>query len=130
MRNAEDGEHLRRELGVTPLHFDVTDAEATAAGAEQVAAALSERTLGNLVNDGGMSTVGPLLYIPLEMLETQINVDFTAVVQLQQNFAPLLGTGAARKGRPGRIVQMSSITGSEGSRSLAHNVRQSTRWKA
>ncbi len=114
VRKAEDGERLRSELGVIPLQFDVTDADATAAAAEQVAAALGGRTLDGLVNNAGLSLVGPLLYMPKKTLELQMNVNFTAVVGLQQRFAPLLGVDRSREGRPGRIAQISSVAGSTG----------------
>ncbi len=114
VRKAEDGERLRSELGVTPLQFDVTDTDATAAAAEQVATALSGHTLNGLVNNAGLSLVGPLLYMPKKTLERQMNVNFTAVVGLQQSFAPLLGVDRSREGRPGRIAQISSVAGSTG----------------
>ena len=128
VRKAEDGQHLQSELGVTPLHFDVTDAEATAAVAEQVSAALGEQTLDGFVNNAGLSLVGPLLNMPMETLELQMNVNFTARVG-QQRFAPLLGTDAARKGRPGRIVQMSSSREAKAFLCLAHTVHRNLRLK-
>ena len=114
VRKAEDGVRLRSELGVTPLQFDVIDEDATAAAAEQVAKALSGRTLDGLVNNAGLSLVGPLLYMPKKTLELQMNVNFTAVVGLQQRFAPLLGVDRSREGGPGRIAQISSVAGSAG----------------
>ena len=69
VRRTEDGERLPSELGMTPLTFDVTDDEATATAAEQVSAAWGARTLDGLVNNAGLSLVGPLLYMPRETLE-------------------------------------------------------------
>ncbi len=114
VRKAEDGERLQRELGVTPLQFDVTDAGAIAAAAEQVSAALGGRTLNGLVNNAGLSVAGPLLYMPEKTLRLQMDVNFMGPVHVQQAFAPLLGADRSRQGRPGRIAQISSVAGESG----------------
>ncbi|WP_419805104.1 SDR family oxidoreductase [Terriglobus sp.] len=114
VRKAADGERLQRELGVTPLEFDVTDAGAIASAAEKVSAALNGQTLSGLINNAGLSVAGPLLYMPLKTLQLQMDVNFTGPVQVQQAFAPLLGADRSRQGRPGRIAQISSVAGEAG----------------
>lgn len=114
VRKPEDGRRLRDELGVKALQFDVTDRAAIAAAAEEVSAALNGRTLGGLVNNAGLSLVGPLLDMPIETFRLQMEVNLTGPVQVQQAFAPLLGTDRAREGQPGRIAQISSVSGSMG----------------
>lgn len=111
VRKPEDGERLQRELGVIPLLFDVTDAAAIDAAANQVAAALGGRTLGGLVNNAGVVIVGPLLHIPMEQLRLQMEINFFGPARVTQAFAPLLGADRTRQGKPGRIAQMSSVAG-------------------
>lgn len=114
VRKAEDGERLRQELNVTPLHFDVADGDAIRAAAEQVSAALGGRKLAGLVNNAGMSVAGPLAYMPLETFRLQMETNLVGPFQVTQAFAPLLGMDRSRSGEPGRIAQMSSVAGSNG----------------
>ena len=114
VRKAEDGARLRDELGVTPLLLDVTEGGAIAAAAEQVSAALGGQTLGGLVNNAGMSVAGPMAYMPPDTFRLQMEVNLTGPFLLTQAFLPLLGMDRSRTGGPGRIAQMSSVSGSIG----------------
>ena len=111
VRKPADAERLR-SAGIVPLLFDVTDPDAVAAAAAQVAAALGNRTLRGLVNNAGVAIAGPLLYLPMSQLRLQMEINFFGPAMITQAFAPLLGTDALRMGKPGRIVQMSSTAGS------------------
>ena len=114
VRKREDGERLRAELGVTPLLFDVTDDEAVQRGAAQVSESLSGRTLDGLVNNAGIAIGGPMLYLPMDKLQMQMEINVLGPARVTQAFAPLLGADQARTGVPGRIVQMSSVAGKSG----------------
>ena len=114
VRRIADAEGLREEFGeaLTPLLFDVTDADAVRAAAAQVARELGPRQrLAGLVNNAGIATSAPMLHVPLEELRHQIEVNVVAQVSVTQAFAPLLGSDRARSGEPGRIVNMSSTAG-------------------
>ena len=113
VRKPADADRLRAELGsqFTPLLFDVTDAAAVTAGAEQVARHLNGRKLFGLVNNAGVAFPGPLLHLPIDDFRRQLEVNLTAQLFVTQMFAPLLGTDESRTGVPGRIVMMSSISG-------------------
>ncbi|GAA3752538.1 SDR family oxidoreductase [Terriglobus aquaticus] len=114
VRKAADGDRLQRELGVTPLHFDVTDGPAIAAAAAEVAAALGNRTLDGLINNAGLVVSGPMLYLKPEEMLYQQEVNVLGPMRVTQAFAPLLGVDRTRQGRPGRISQISSVAGSNG----------------
>lgn len=114
VRKAEDGQRLQSELGVTPLLFDVTDRDAIAAAAEQVASDLGGATLGGLVNNVGMSVAGPMAFMPLDTFRLQMEVNLTGPFLVTQAFLPLLGMDRSRAGSPGRISQISSVSGSIG----------------
>jgi NAD(P)-dependent dehydrogenase (short-subunit alcohol dehydrogenase family) len=113
VRKDADGERLRNELGAnfTPLKLDVTDEQAVRAGAATVRGALGGHKLMGLVNNAGISVVGPLVYLPLDQFRMQLEVNLTGVVIATQAFAPLLGVDETLKGAPGRIVNISSVGG-------------------
>lgn len=116
VRKEEDGIRLVEEFGaaVTPLIMDVTDGESIIAAAEKTRAALEGRTLNGLVNNAGIAVAGPLLELPVEDFERQMDVNVTGVVRVTQAFGPLLGADTTLSGPPGRIVMMSSVAGEMG----------------
>lgn len=116
VRSPHDAARVQATLGegFSPLLFDVTDGQAIAAAAQEVAAALNGRTLAGLVNNAGVALPGPLLHLPIPALRQQFEVNVTGVLAVTQAFAPLLGAapvGQRPLGSPGRIVNMSSVSG-------------------
>lgn len=111
VRKAADAERLSQEFGpnFVPLMFDVTDEVAVRAAGEQVKAALNGEPLAGLVNNAGVSVVGPLLHLPVAEFRQQIEVNLTGVLITTQAFAPLLVAADHRKS--GRIVNISSVGG-------------------
>lgn len=98
----------------TPLVFDVTDADAVARGAHQVAEALQGQTLFGLVNNAGIAVPGPLIHLPIADFRRQIEVNLVGALIVTQAFVGQLGAERARKGSPGRIVNVSSVGGQLG----------------
>lgn len=117
VRKQSDADSLRQEFAdaVTPLLFDVADDAAVRAGAAQVAQALGDRRLFGLVNNAGIAVPGPLLHLDAEDLKRQFDINLFGVHRVTQAFAPLLGADPERKGKPGRIVMISSVGGQNGS---------------
>jgi NAD(P)-dependent dehydrogenase (short-subunit alcohol dehydrogenase family) len=113
VRKEADANRLKAEFGerFTPLLFDVTDAAAVNRAAEQAAAALGNATLAGLVNNAGIAVAGPLLYLDVDELRTQLEVNVTGQLIVTQAFAPLLGADRSRNGEPGRIVMITSVGG-------------------
>jgi hypothetical protein len=113
VRKAADGERLVKEFGpnFVPLLFDVTDQAAVNIAADQVSAALGGETLFGLVNNAGIAVAGPVLYLKIDEFRHQLEVNVTGQVITTQAFAPLLGADRSRKGKPGRIVMISSVGG-------------------
>lgn len=116
VRKEEDAARLSAELGAGfhPLLFDVTDPAAVGKAAEEVAQSLGSERLCGLINNAGIAIWGPLAHMPLEDFKTQIAVNLTGVFLVTQAFLPLLGSDKARTGAPGRIVNMSSLSGVSG----------------
>jgi NAD(P)-dependent dehydrogenase (short-subunit alcohol dehydrogenase family) len=113
LRKDADAVLLRKRFGenFAPLFFDVTAREAIAFAVEKVEARLAGRKLAGLVNNAGVALSGPLLYQPIEEFRRQFEVNLFGQLNVVQAFAPLLGADPARQGKPGRIVNMSSVAG-------------------
>lgn len=113
VRKQEDAERVQGEFGqaFTPLIFDVIDAQAVTAAAQQVRDALKGKTLAGLVNNAGIAVSGPLLNLPEADYKKQLEVNLVGPFLVTQAFAPLLGADTTLLGEPGRIVNISSVAG-------------------
>jgi NAD(P)-dependent dehydrogenase (short-subunit alcohol dehydrogenase family) len=113
VRRSDDGERVRAELGArfTPLVFDVANPASIQVSVPIVTAHLGGRTLWGLVNNAGIAIGGPLIYQPLDEVRRVIEVNTIGALATTQAFVPLLGTDRSRAGRPGRIVNISSVAG-------------------
>ncbi len=116
VRKQADADRLQTEFGAafTPLLVDVTDQAAVTHAAGQVREALGSSNLAGLVNNAGMSMLGPLLYAPLYDFRHQLEINLIAPLLVTQAFAGLLGTDLDRQGGPGRILNISSVGGKLG----------------
>jgi len=113
VRKQADADRIKTEFGdkFTPLLFDITDAAAVRHGAEQVAAAIGNVMLVGLVNNAGIAVPGPMLFVDIDELRHQLEINVIGQVIVTQAFAPLLGADSSRKSGPGRIVMISSVGG-------------------
>ncbi len=121
VRKAADAERLKAEFGTLfePLIFDVTDEAGALAAAAHVRTVLNGEPLMGLVNNAGVAVAGPLLHLPIAEFRHQIEVNITGVVIATQAFTPLLVPGPGRKEAPGRIVNISSVGGKNGTPFMA-----------
>lgn len=113
VRKPQDAERLSKEFGegFIPLLFDVTDEAAVQAAAEGVREQLNGETLFGLVNNAGIATPGPLIHLPTQDFRHQLEVNLVSVLIVTKAFAPLLGVDRSLRGQPGRIINMSSVSG-------------------
>lgn len=113
VRKAADGERVREQLGeaFTPLLFDVTDSAALPAAVAQVQATVGEQGLAGLINNAGVAPSGPLMHASLEEVRQAFEVNVFGLLAVTQAFLPLLGARAGCPHPPGRIVNLSSISG-------------------
>ncbi|HTW94401.1 MAG TPA: SDR family NAD(P)-dependent oxidoreductase [Tepidisphaeraceae bacterium] len=114
MRNVADGQALREEgVGSIELvQLDVTDAAGIAGMAGRVAEITGESGLRGLVNNAGISVVGPVEFVPLEQWRRQFEVNFFGQIAVTQAMLPLMRKQIQSGGfGSGRIVMMSSISG-------------------
>jgi NAD(P)-dependent dehydrogenase (short-subunit alcohol dehydrogenase family) len=113
VRKAADGERVREQLGAafTPLLFDVTDSAALPAAVATVQAAIGEHGLAALINNAGVAPAGPLMHAQLEEVRQAFEINVHGMLAVTQAFLPLLGAHAGASHPPGRIVNLSSISG-------------------
>lgn len=113
VRKREDADRLSKEFGelFVPLLFDVTDETAVQAAAQQVRDQLGGETLFGLVNNAGIGVSGPLIHLPTDDFRQQLEVNLVSILIVTKAFTPLLGADHSLRGRPGRIINMSSVSG-------------------
>jgi len=116
VRKKQDAERLSKEFGkrFVPLLFDVTDEAAVQAAAQQASDQLSGETLFGLVNNAGIAVPAPLMHQPTDDFRHQIEVNLVSVLIVTKAFLPLLGSDRSRRGKPGRIINISSVGGKFG----------------
>ncbi len=113
VRKEEDARSLKSELGTsfTPLLFDVTDREAVLGAAGQVEETVGGAGLAGLINNAGTALAGPLMHQPLDEVRQQFEVNVFGLISVTQAFLPLLGAKKPPTHKPGRIVNISSVSG-------------------
>ena len=113
VRTQEDADRLQSEFGelFVPLVFDVTDESAVRSEASRVGGILGAETLDGLVNNAGIEVAGPLTHLATEQFRYQLEVNLVGPFLVTKAFLPLLGADPARKGVPGRVVNISSTSG-------------------
>ncbi len=107
VRREEDAQSLREEglAGLTPILFDVTDAEALALAVKEVSSDLDGRGLTGLVNNAGIGFGGALEFADVDEIRRGFEVNVFGPLSVTRAFLPLLR-------RPGgRIVNVSSGAG-------------------
>jgi NAD(P)-dependent dehydrogenase (short-subunit alcohol dehydrogenase family) len=113
VRTQEDANRLQNEFGemFVPLVFDVTDEFAIQSEASRVSRILGAETLDGLVNNAGIEVAGPLTHLATAQFRYQLEVNLIGPFMVTKAFLPLLGADPARKGAPGRVVNISSTSG-------------------
>lgn len=116
VRKTQDAERLKAEFGEAfiPLLFDVTDEKAVHAAAAQVRETLNGETLFGLVNNAGVAFPAPLMHQPIDEFRGQMEINLIGQLIVSQAFIPLLGADRSLKGKPGRIINISSVSGKRG----------------
>jgi len=117
VRIQADAERLEKEFGenFAPLIFDITDEPAVRSAADEVREQLNGETLFGLVNNAGVAVPAPLIHQPTEDFRQQLEVNLVSVLIVTKAFVPLLGSDRSLHGRPGRIINISSVGGKTGS---------------
>ena len=112
VRQQDDADRLRRDLGgrLRPVLMDVADDDEVQRAATEIGEIVGERGIAALVNNAGIAVAGPLMHVDLEELRYQFDVNVVGVVAVTQALLPLLGGRKESAIRPGRIINMSSVS--------------------
>ena len=112
VRKEKDGAVLTEaDARIKPILLDVTNPEQVDAAVETVRAALDGRKLSGLINNAGIANMGPLAVQPLDQFKAHFDVNVFGLLRASQAFAPLLGMDESLAGKPGRIVNITSVGG-------------------
>jgi NAD(P)-dependent dehydrogenase (short-subunit alcohol dehydrogenase family) len=113
VRKEADAQKLNAELGenFTALLFDVTDQAAIDQAVVQVTKQLNGDGLCGLINNSGISIAGPLQHLPIEEFKYNFDVNVFGLMRVTQAFLPLLGARLNHTNVPGRILNISSVSG-------------------
>jgi NAD(P)-dependent dehydrogenase (short-subunit alcohol dehydrogenase family) len=111
VRKEEDAARLLKAYPnrFTPLVFDVQDLASMKKACEVVFDQCTQLTA--LINNAGIAVPGPLQHLSEEDFEKQLDINLKAVRRITNLFLPLLGADPHFKGNPGRIINISSISG-------------------
>tara|TARA_B100001059_G_C17759379_1_gene541869 strand:+ start:202 stop:1053 length:852 start_codon:yes stop_codon:yes gene_type:complete len=113
VRTNEDADRVAMELGknFVPLVFDVTDEQAVKESVNKVSALLDNQTLAGLINNAGIAVFGAVQNLTAEEFKHQFNVNLLGVFHCTQAYMDLLGADKDRHGAPGKIINISSVSG-------------------
>lgn len=95
----------------TPLQFDITDKEAVRQAYKEVSEMVKDSGLAALVNNAGIAVSGPMQHVKEEYMRKQMEVNFFALIDVTQVFLPLLGASMDSPYPPGRLINVSSLSG-------------------
>jgi NAD(P)-dependent dehydrogenase (short-subunit alcohol dehydrogenase family) len=91
--------------------FDVTDKEAVRAAAGLVREKVGEDGLFGLVNNAGICLMGSLMHMPEQQVRNHFEINVFGLLDVTRVFLPLLGASRDCRHPPGRIVNLSSVSG-------------------
>ena len=116
VRNNIDAERVSSELGVnfTPLIFDVTNESSVKESVKIVEKHLNGQKLSGLINNAGLGVIGTLQSLTAEQFKYQFDVNLLGVFHCCQAYLNLLGADRSLSGNPGKIINISSISGEIG----------------
>jgi NAD(P)-dependent dehydrogenase (short-subunit alcohol dehydrogenase family) len=113
VRKQTDADRTKADFGdrFTPLIFDVKDPEGVKNAVDHVKVTVGDTGLKALVNNAGITVFGPLMNLSIEEFRHQLDVNVVGVLSVIQAFLPLLGTDKKNVQSPGRIINISSVSG-------------------
>jgi len=113
VRNDNDAKRLASDFGENfhPLVFDVSDHEAVNDSVTVVQEVIEDEGLACLINNAGIAVSGPVMHTSLADYQKQFDVNLFGVIAVTKAYLPLLGAVKNCKYKPGKILNMSSVSG-------------------
>ena len=111
VRNQADADKLSKIYPdrFTPLLFDVQNHDEVVRASKVVFKHCE--TLAGLINNAGIAIPGPLEHLSEQQFEKQLDVNVKSIRRITNLFLPLLGTKPGSAKQPGRIINISSVSG-------------------
>lgn len=109
VRKQEDADEIKalNNPNLIPLLMDVTDK----AQINTIKDQLKDIPLAGLVNNAGIAVSGPVKYVSEDKLRRLFDVNVFGLINVTQAFIPNLELNGKINGTPGRIVNISSVSG-------------------
>lgn len=116
VRKQKDADRLLKQLGnrFHALIFDVTDYDAVDKVAFELKTEVGDAGLGGLINNAGIAIGGPFVDLDVADFRAQFEVNVFGLIKVTQAFLPLLGARENHLSAPGKIIQISSVSGRMG----------------
>ena len=113
LRKPEDAEKLSSEFGEAfqPLLIDVTDEKSISKASEELLHTIGDQGLAGLINNAGIAIGGPVMHTPMEDYRRQFEVNLFGVIAVTKTFLPMLGAVKNYAKTPGKIINISSVSG-------------------
>ena len=111
VRNQADADKLSKIYPdrLTPLMFDVQNHDEVVRASKVVFEHCE--TLAGLINNAGIAIPGPLEHLSEQQFEKQLDVNVKSIRRITNLFLPLLGAKLNASKPPGRIINISSVSG-------------------
>ena len=111
VRNQADADKLSKIYPdrFTPLLFDVQNHDEVVKASKVVFEHCE--TLAGLINNAGIAIPGPLEHLSEKQFEKQLDVNVKSIRRITNLFLPLLGAKLNASKPPGRIINISSVSG-------------------
>ncbi len=113
VRDKKIADSLTKKLGInfTSLLFDITDEAGIEKAVSIVKSKLGNDGLTALINNAGIVVSGALKDLPVSEFKKQIDVNLVGTFAVTKAFLPLLGADKNTSFKPGRIINISSLSG-------------------
>ena len=113
VRKEEDATKLTDEFGKDfhALIFDVTNHKVVKDSVSEVKKITGDSGLACLINNAGIAVSGPVMHLSIEDYQRQFDVNLFGVIAVTKAFLPLLGAVNQYGNKPGKILNISSVSG-------------------
>ena len=113
VRTHDDGEKLKANLGMNmiPLLFDVTKENEVNLAKKKVEELIKDEGLACLVNNAGVAIGGAIQYQDIQEIDRHFQINVIGLIRVTKAFLPLLGAVENCTFSPGKIINVSSVSG-------------------
>lgn len=113
VRKAKDAAHLQSKFGdpFVPLIFDVTKSQSIHKAAFEVSTLVADEGVKLLINNAGVAVTGPTTLLDVDDYRFQFEVNLFGLIEVTKAFLPLLGASKNSIYPPGKIFNISSVSG-------------------